>query len=199
MRVMIIMNVRKFYKNWSFDLVMKKEILLAGLILFGCFFMGVVSAELRVSEAGVQYDSEILEGEYENVLYSYKGFNDGAEWIRVSVKLKDNSGLEFVPENFNALEQWYSETSDLVIDSLSSTNFDLIRKSTGGFYADISENTFQDLINNDLIESVEIVSMGFLEGTSREREIELNFIFVFPIFLVIIFLIVFFIYKNRKS
>jgi hypothetical protein len=105
---------------------MKKQAIISTIILlFGILLLvNFVSSEMLVSDAGVQYDSEII-----------SAFNT-SEWVGIFFKLNNMS------------------EADNLIFSFSNSEFQLIRKSSTRIVGEITKEGFEKLISNLNVKSV---------------------------------------------
>ena len=100
---------------------MEKQLLLVGLIL-SVFLISFVSAEVLVSDAGVEYETDILDA------------LDDSEWVEVIIKIQEENDT----------------LRDFVISNLSISEFQFKEKQLleSGFVGNISLEGLNKLINN---------------------------------------------------
>ena len=108
---------------------MKNNILFV-FLLFLTFFsiLPFVNAEMLISDVGVKYNSEILEG------------FESSEVVHVLVDLKDMSNTS--APNVEERDAWFKPKIDEVLATLSTNEFNLVRKSSTGFRGEITEKGF---------------------------------------------------------
>lgn len=144
----------------------KKLIFLMGLFLLSITLTGIVSAE--VSDTGVEYESKVL-----------KEFNSGESWVDIKVDLRDTSDIIIngtKDERRGLLRQkdeWFVPVIDDVLSTLSKNEFNLTRKTTGGFRGKITKQGFDKLINDARVESVYygfVPSYGITDNNATEVE-----------------------------
>lgn len=149
-----------------------------GLFSLGIFIFFVsllminfVSAKMLTSEDNVSYDSEILNffnnktlaektlneiilNETDSLRYEkFIEIKDNQTWLKVSVTLKDNSGLP-ITKGFSERDKWFVAKIDYVLTNLPKEEFNLSDRSYSGFDGLITKQGFENLINNSDIEDI---------------------------------------------
>ena len=123
-----------------------------GCVFFMVFFclilaFNFVSGEILTSDANVSYDSSIIER-----------FENGSS-VKVSVTVKDNSGINIVKgsedlnEQIRLRENWLLNKTEAVLDSLSEKP-NLTAKGVNFFQGNVSIDVFNELLNNSDIEII---------------------------------------------
>ncbi len=145
------------------------------MVLVVVSLFGVVSAEMLVSDAGVEYDSRILEE------FAKLEGTDGT-FVQIIIQLKDFSDAENLLSIFNE-----SEIKDIAIRNLT--------KKMG---VGLTKEGFDKLISDSRVEAVYYdAPMYFLDGESSAKEIFI--ILSILIIVILIVLILYFIIKKRKK
>jgi len=114
--------------------------------------LSFVSAEMLVSDTGVEYDSELIE----QFLVS--------KWVHVTIDVKDFSNITISKEDSVAVQttkdsqRWdiYRNTSQSVLSILSENEFQLKRKSEWGrsFSGNITKEGFEKLLKDDRVKKI---------------------------------------------
>lgn len=130
--------------------------------IFGfLFLMNFVNAEMLISDAGVQYDSSIIDR-----------FDNGSSSVLVSVEIKDNSGIiiEGTSEQRNDLielkEEWERNKTEEVFAALSEGEMSLRLDNlgVGWFEGNITKSGFEKLINNSDIHNIDDMTGAYPAG-----------------------------------
>lgn len=154
----------------------KKIFLVLGVVLLlAILIFNFISAEMLVSDAGVEYDSAIV-----------SAFNS-SDWIFVLIRLEDNSGT--LPSQVNERNEWFVSVIGDILSSFSFEEFqfpwkggvELELKHSDGFEGFISEQGFEKLINDNRIKSISLITQGAHamknetnNGTNDEFEEKIN-------------------------
>ena len=156
-------------------MINKTKTVIIFILILGIFLVNFVNAEMLTSNAGVQYDSRILE-EFEKIKMN-ETINE--TFIGIVIELKDfsksNDLLSIFSEN---------ETKDIAIRNLS--------ERVG---VDLTEEAFFKLIQDDRVSKVYYDIKYYPTEKNTLKLIE----FVFIIILVIIILLIYVSSKKRKN
>ena len=192
---------------------MKKIILTCLLLIVSIFLVNYVSAEILVSEAGVEYDSDISNAFNNREFAQEKRFHNTTNyytlelinnevWLKVIIRLKDNSNIDITgtkEEKVDLIkqkEEWFEPRINNVLDTLSEDDVKEVRRHSDGFGALLSEEGFDKLINNEDVRKIIWPQTGFI-GTQNDWLLK-NWTFN----IIIIFLIVvafYFVIKNLRN
>lgn len=140
---------------------MKTSLIFASLIL-GILLVSLVSAETLVSDAGVNYESEILEE-----------FNKTSE-VMVIVRLKDTSNItvEGTTEEIKALfrqkDEWFNPVIDSVLSTLPETEFKIKYTYFNGFAGKITKEGLDKLIKNPAAKMIYLSRISHVLGALEE-------------------------------
>ena len=168
---------------------MAKKIVISLVLVFVVVTMvNVISAELIVSDAGVQYDSEILDF-FNNQTLAEKILNEvilnesdslrfeefieianNQIWLKVLVRLKDNSGLPVT--SVNERDKWFGNKLEEVLQVLPKSEIKEITNHIYEFRARITKEGFERLINNSEIKEIILEDAPLPSGA--ENEITIN-------------------------
>lgn len=181
-----------------------------GIFVLSIFLINFVSAEsVEVSDVGVEYDSELIEI-YNNLTFAEQNRLHNATnyetlkiinnevWLKVIVRLKDNSGIivegtkEERKELIEQKEEWFKPRIDEVLSTLSEKDIRVAGKSSDGFDGLISEEGFEKLINDDRIKEIIWPKTGF---KGHDKSI-LNDLYLIILFIVLIIIISYFIIRR---
>ena len=149
---------------------MKKQIMFSIvmiLIVIGLF--GLVNGETLISDAGVEYDSEIPKAFNNQTLaqemLNESGFeilkiSDNQVWIRLLIRLNDNSGIEIIGTTDKKIElmkqrdKWFEPVIEDVLFDLSESEIKDIRRRSDGFSAMITKDSFNKLTDDPRIKKI---------------------------------------------
>ncbi len=152
---------------------MQKQIKTAlfGIFILCIFLVNHVSAEILVSEAGVEYDSDITkvfddrEFAEESIWHNQTNYQtlkiiDDEVWLKAIVRLKDNSGIEITGTTEEKIklikqkEEWFKPKIEEVLATLSEDDIKVSSKHSDGFSGLISKEGFDKLINNKAVRKI---------------------------------------------
>lgn len=171
-----------------------KKVWIGFFIVF--FLISFVVAELITSEVGVQYDSEISDA-----------FQKNQSWVRVLVRLEDNSGLS--DTSINEKNEWFKPVIDNVINSFSDEELNVDDFRSDGFEGWVTKEGFDKLIKDNRIRAIisspensgaramEGNISGETQGIQEERSLLWLWIVIGIIIVGVIFFIIFYL-KNRR-
>jgi len=158
---------------------MRKNILTLGsLILAGMMICSFVSAEMLTSDAGVSYDSQIIDK-----------FNNGSEWVDVFFRLNNESEV------------------DNVLSISFENDFRLDNKAQGIISGAITKEGFEKLKNDSRIKNIypnveveaaenEIIIDDIQETNNETEKSNLDWLWIIGIIFII--LIIWYLIKKKK-
>ena len=195
---------------------MKKQ----GLFFVSYLFLSVfcasvfVNAETLTSEANVSYNSDLVmafeDNDYAQELMSQTNFIglkivDDEVWARISIVLKDNSGIDVVGTKEERRElvdqkiEWTNSEAEKFLNDFPGEHIKELRKNSGGFSGLISQEGLEILLESPEIDYIswsqykpELIDkkMFSIDLTSS------NFLSLILIFLLLILTLL--LYKNKK-
>ena len=187
---------------------MKKIILTCLLLIVSIFLVNYVSAEILVSESGVEYDSDISNAFSNKEFAQEKSFHNATNystlevindevWLKVIVRLKDNSNIDITgtkEEKVDLIkqkEEWFEPRINNVLDTLSEDDVKEVRRHSDGFGALLSEEGFDKLINNEDVRKIIWPQTGAigLQGNSLSKSLVWSIIIIFLIIIIFHFVI----------
>ncbi|NQV09120.1 hypothetical protein HQ529_04675 [Candidatus Woesearchaeota archaeon] len=140
-------------------------------VILGLLLFNFVGAEMLISEAGVEYDSESIDA-FNNLTFAEENMWHNATnyqtldiigdevWLRVMIRLKDNSGIEIVGTReerrklINEKEEWFEPVIDDVLGTLSEEDMKIAGKSSDGFDGLISRQGLEKLIRDEKVKEI---------------------------------------------
>jgi hypothetical protein len=170
-----------------------------------------VSAEILISDAGVSYDSKIIEvfndPELVNEIIAESGdkilqISDDEIWIKVIVELKDDSGIEVVGtkeekrELMGQIDGWFEPQVEDFLLNLNDGDFKVGRKSSRGFVASVNEEGANNLIENSKLSKIRMDAVG---SVTTKGDGGKNILFYASIILAIIILYLIYTKYLRKK
>ena len=186
---------------------MKKIILVCFFVIF-ILLINFVSAEMLVSEAGVEYDSDISNAFNNREFAQEKRFHNTTNyytlelinnevWLKVIIRLKDNSNIDITgtkEEKVDLIkqkEEWFEPRINNVLDTLSEDDVKEVRRHSDGFGALLSEEGFDKLINNEDVRKIIWPQTGAigLQGNSLSKSLVWSIIIIFLIIIIFHFVI----------
>lgn len=160
---------------------MRKEKLAIIIIILSLLSINLVGAEMLISDAGVEYDSEII-----------SAFNS-SEWVRVFITLKDN------------ITNYTDYVKNEIPTFLSENEFKIkyIFENVPSLSAEITKEGLDKIINNSDVAEIGLVEktytsddeLGILSEDSEEKK---DLIITFTIASIIIIGLVIFLIKKKK-
>jgi len=195
-------------------MVIKRKLSFIILFLFLISFISVASSEMISSPAGVTYDSDLLKAfenkNFANSLIKQEGFigleiiNDQT-WARVSVTLRDNSGIIVTGTKEERRElvlkkvEWTTGEIEIILKDYLGEGFILRGNSSSSFGALVTEERFNQLINDTRIDSVNWIS-NKPELIDADTTTKHYLIWIYlSIFIVVLLAIFFIFYKKMHS
>jgi hypothetical protein len=170
----------------------KRAIFPIVLFIFCIFFFNLITADVLISNAGVQYDSELI-GQF--LLNN---------WVHVTVDIKDTSGITIPNRNSPDFESKIKQRTlimttinEAVLSTLSENEFKLKTQSEfGGFFSgNITKEGFDRLLKDERVDHIYAEKKFVLYNSIFSKNF---YISIIPILLLIILIILLFKLKKRK-
>jgi hypothetical protein len=151
----------------------EKNYLMLGMValVISLFVMSFISAEMLISGAGVEYDSEIIDVFDDKFLsqelmldednnYTTLKFIEGQPWLKVIIRFKDNSGINVTGSKEERRElskqkdEWFELIMEDVLDTLLESDIKNVDKLLRGVGGHISKQGFEKLIKDERVRKI---------------------------------------------
>lgn len=198
---------------------MKTKLVLIDLIgvLIFVSMINIVSAEMMVSDAGVEYEKELLESLNNQTLAEnwinqsdyeiFKIDEQGTIWAHeVIVRLKDNSGIvvegsiEEKKKLMKQRDEWFKPIVEEVLSTLSEDEFRSYGKSSDGFGGQITKEGVDKLIKNKNVRKISWPkTIPRIFSGLEDSKVLYGFLIFGVTISILIILIIYFIVKRKKK
>ena len=186
--------------------------MIGGFILILVIFINFVSAEMLISDAGVNYYPNLVNAfndrDYTNELISQKDFIglkiiDNQTWARIGVVLKDNSGIEIIgskeekTELVNQRIEWFKEQTEKFLEEFNDSRYIInLRKNSGGFSGLVSEEGLEFLLDKP---EIDYINWEQYKPRLTGEDFKKDYLLLLTLSLIILILLVIFLIFKKKN